>query len=237
MTPAEPAGAVLAPLPANGCELVLVRHGQSTANARNIAQGRADWPLSDLGRRQAEATATHLAALGPIDAIYTSPLSRAADTAAPTARLAGLTPVPVPELVEIDVGELSGRTWTELEDLRPEAMAAYARAEQARPHPRNRELIPGWEPVAATIARTWGAIAAIAARHPGERVVVVAHGGVLNAFLTHLLTGDAHEVPWAHHLSNCAVTRLRLAPGGVETLCLRDTAHVRALRAGADSPP
>lgn len=217
-------------LPLDGAELILIRHGQTTANARGIGQGRADWPLSDLGHRQAAATAKRIATLTPIAAVYTSPLSRAADTAAPIAAALGLAPIPVPELVEIDVGVLSGRTWAELEELHPREMAAFALAERETPHPRNRELIPGWEPIPAIVARTWGAIRAIAARHPGERTVVVAHGGVLNAFLTHLLEGDAREVPWVHHVANCAITHLALEPAGPRAIALRDIDHVRALR-------
>ncbi len=218
-------------------ELILIRHGQSTANARGIGQGRADWPLSDLGRRQAEATARRVAALGTIAAVYTSPLSRAADTAAPIAAALGLVPIPVPDLVEIDAGALSGRTWAELEALHPREMAALAIAERETPHPRNRELIPGWEPIAAIVARIWNAIRTIAERHPGERVVVVAHGGVLNAFLTHLLDGDAREVTWVHHLGNCAVSHLAIGPDGPRAICLRDVAHVRELREPSVPPP
>jgi probable phosphoglycerate mutase len=225
------------PMPQDGTELVLVRHGQSTANAQGIGQGRSDWPLSDLGRRQAEATGRRLARLGGIAAVYTSPLSRAAETAAAIGAALGLAPIPVPDLVEIDIGALSGKPWDALKTLHPEAMAAYEAAEAARPHPRNRELIPGWEPVAEVIARTWGAIQAIAVAHPGRRVVVVAHGGVLNAFLTHLLEGDAHETPWKHHLGNCAVSHVRLAAGRPEVVCLRDTGHVRGLATPHGGPP
>lgn len=217
------------PLPTHGGELLLVRHGQSTANARGIGQGRAEYPLSDRGHAQAAATGRHLKHLGGISAVYTSPLSRAAQTAQAIAAKLGLTPLPVPELVELDVGVLSNRTWDELKREHPEVMRAFEEAEAARPHPRNRELIPGWEPVDAVLERTWTAIATLAAAHPGERVVVVAHGAVLNAFLTHVLTGDAREVPWAHHQHNCAITRLLLAPEGPSALCVGDDSHLGPL--------
>jgi probable phosphoglycerate mutase len=225
------------PVPTDGSELILVRHGQSTANAQGIGQGRSDWPLSDLGCRQAEATGRRLALLGGIAAVYTSPLSRAAATAQAIATPLGLTPTPNPELVEIDIGALSGKTWDQLKIDQPDALAAYEAAEAARPHPRNRELIPGWEPAHAVLARTWRAIKANAAQHPGQRVVVVAHGGVFNAYLTHLLTGDARVTPWSHHLGNCAVTHLAFRPDGVQTVCLRDTSHLRDLRSAAGVPP
>lgn len=236
MTPADEGGGTPS-MPLNGCELILIRHGQSTANARGIGQGRSDWPLSELGQRQAAATADRIAALGRIAAIYTSPLSRAADTAKPIAAALGLAPVPIADLVEIDIGALSGRTWAELEALHPREMAALAVAEKETPHPRNRELIPGWEPIPAIVARTWAAIREIVLRHPGERAVVVAHGGVLNAFLTHLLEGDAREIPWVHHLANCAVTHVVLEPDGPRPICIRDIAHVRSLRGAQGFQP
>ncbi|HEY9724258.1 MAG TPA: histidine phosphatase family protein, partial [Oscillatoriaceae cyanobacterium] len=217
---------VLNPMPRNGCELVLVRHGQSTANALGIGQGRADYPLSELGRRQAELTAAHVATLSPVAAVYTSPLSRAAETAAAIARALAHTPRLVDDLVEIDIGALSGHTWDDMRALQPEAFAAYDAAEARGEHPRNNELIPGWEPIHSIVVRVWNAIAAIAGAHAGERVVVVAHGGVLNAFLTQLLDGDACEVPWRHSSTNCAISRLVLAPDGPEALCLTDDRHL-----------
>lgn len=225
------------PLPLDGTELILIRHGQSTANAQGIGQGRSDWPLSELGQKQAQATGRRLRQLGGITAVYTSPLTRAAQTAAAIATPLGLTPIPEPELVEIDIGALSGKTWDQLKAEHPAAMAAYEAAEAAKPHPRNREHIPGWEGAHEVLTRTWRAIATVAKRHPGGRVVVVAHGGVLNAFLTHLLTGDARVTPWNQHLGNCAVSHLALKPGGIAAVCLRDQSHVRDLRSGAATPP
>lgn len=222
----------LAPLPHNDCELVLVRHGQSTANARGVGQGRADYPLSELGQRQAALTATHVATLAPIAAVYTSPLRRAADTAGAIAQTLGTTPIRREALVEIDIGALSNRTWDELRALEPEAIAAYDAAESRGPHPRNRELIPGWERIEAIVARVWNAIAAIASAHPGERVVVVAHGGVLNAFLTQLLDGDACETPWTHASTNCAISHLVLTAGGPRARCLVDDSHLAELASG-----
>jgi broad specificity phosphatase PhoE len=215
--------------PRHGGELILVRHGQSTANALGVAQGRADYPLSDKGRDQARKTGDRLKReLGAVDGIYASPLSRAAETARLIAEPFGMTPLYVDDLVEADVGALSGLTWDQFRDAHPEAVGAYEAEEAARPHPTNRErFLPGWEPNAQVIDRMWRALTGLVSRHPGERIVVVAHGGVLNAFLTHLLEGDAHAVSWKYHFTNCAVTRLVLADEGPRALCLVDASHVR----------
>ncbi|MDB5100994.1 MAG: Phosphoglycerate mutase [Cyanobacteria bacterium RYN_339] len=217
-------------MPLHGGELVLVRHGESTANAAGIGQGRAEFPLSDLGRRQAMRTADHLATLGPFDALYASPQQRAAETAGAIGDRLGLMPHLDADLVEIDIGVMSGSSWTELEASQPDVMARYRQAEAERPHPRNRELIPGWEPIPAVVTRVWRAVAAALGNHPGGRVIVVAHGGVINAFLTHLLAGDAREVLWQHPSPNCAVSRITLDPAGPVAVCLTDDAHLAADR-------
>jgi broad specificity phosphatase PhoE len=215
-------------MPLHGGELVLVRHGESTANAAGIGQGRAEFPLSELGQRQARRTAEFLATVGPVDALYASPMQRAAQTAGAIAERLGLMPHLDADLVEIDIGMLSGRSWDQFEQDQPDVMARYKQAEAERPHPRNRELIPGWEPIPQVLDRVWRAVAAAVANHPGGRVVVVAHGGVINAFLTHLLAGDAREVPWRHASPNCAISQIALRPGGPEAVCLTDDRHLAA---------
>ena len=213
-------------MPFHGGELVLVRHGESTANAAGVGQGRAEFPLSELGWRQARLTAEHLAGLGPFNALYASPQQRAAQTAAAIGEKLNLSPRLDADLVEIDIGVLSGSSWDQLEKSQPEVMASYRAAEAARPHPRNRELIPGWEAIPAVVERVWRAVASAMAAHPTGRVLVVAHGGVINAFLTHLLAGDARETPWKHASSNCAITRITLDPAGPVVVCLTDDTHL-----------
>lgn len=215
-------------LPTHGGELLLVRHGQSTANALGIAQGRADYPLSDRGREQAAITGRRLAALGGIGALYASPLGRAAQTAEAIGEAIGLGVIHVPSLVEVDVGAFSGKTWAELAAAHPEAIAAYEAAEAERPHPKNRELLPGWEPIDAVVDRIWRAVLELVAAHPGGRIAVVSHGAVINAFLTHLLDADARETPWRHQQRNCAVNHVLFGPAGPEARCLRDDAHLQA---------
>lgn len=223
---------MLSPLPTNRCELVLLRHGQSEANARGIGQGRADYPLSDKGRQQARLTAQYLQALGPCHALYASPLSRALETAVLIGEAVGHEPVPLEPLVEIDIGELSGRNMHQLRTLYPEAVTAFEEAERVRPHPRNRELLPGWEPIPEILKRVWNTLSALAQRHSAERILVVAHGGVINGFLTHLLLGDACETPWQFAQSNCAISRIHLAPEGPQVLSHSDDRHLQRLATG-----
>lgn len=220
------------PIPLLGGELLLVRHGESTANARGIGQGRAEYPLSERGLAQARLTGEHLAKLGGIEAVYSSPQQRAAQTAEAIATALNLPVEHDPDLVEIDIGVLSGLSWDQLRAQHPEVMAAYDAAERDTPHPRNRELIPGWEPIASTVERAWRAISRIVIAHPTGRVVVVAHGGVLNAFVTEALTRQALEAPWRYPHANCAITHLVLSAPRATIACVADDAHLAELATG-----
>jgi broad specificity phosphatase PhoE len=155
--------------------LLLVRHGQSEWNAQGRWQGQADPPLTELGRLQAHHAA---GALPAVDRIVASTLQRAAETAAIIAAELGHDTIHhEPRLMERDAGEWSGLTRAEIDRDYP----GYLDAEH-RP--------PGFEPDAALLERTLAALLDVVARHPGERVLVVTHGGVVYAIETML------GVPW-----------------------------------------
>jgi probable phosphoglycerate mutase len=161
--------------------LLLVRHGQSTWNAAARWQGQADPPLSDLGRLQAKLAATALPDVmgGPLDAIWSSDLQRAADTARIIA--AELGPIPVrldPGLRERDAGEWSGLTREDIDArypgyLEPPEKGSGFAASGRRPRP------PGWEPDEALLGRAVEAFGRIAAAAPGASVLAVTHGGLI----------------------------------------------------------
>lgn len=149
--------------------IALVRHGETDWNVQRRIQGRTDIPLNDTGRRQAVATGAALAESG-WDAVYSSPLTRAAETA---------------ELIAAAVGapllgfhaSLAERSFGVLEGLDHEGRAAVE-AQAA--------TIEGLEARSAVIDRAGAALAEIAAAHPGGRVVVVSHGGVIHSLILHL---------------------------------------------------
>ena len=113
-------------------ELLLVRHGETDWNRDRRFQGHADPPLNETGRAQARALADELAG-EVIDAVYTSDLARARETAEILAARLGAEVVPLRELREIDVGEWQGLTWTEIEERYPDgALAWHERATAGR---------------------------------------------------------------------------------------------------------
>jgi broad specificity phosphatase PhoE len=157
--------------------LLVVRHGQSEWNAIGRWQGHADPVLSELGRRQAYLAA---AAIGAVDAIVSSDLLRAAETAAIIAQQLGVGPVVVDErLRERDAGEWTGLTKDEIEDRWPGWIEG-----KRRPN--------GFEDVASVVARVFDAFASLHAASPGGSLLVVTHGGVIRALeKSHGRSGDA----------------------------------------------
>jgi len=161
--------------------LYLVRHGESEANAAGVFAGQTDSPLTPRGREQAEAVAAALADL-PIDRVVASDLSRTRDTAAAIAKTHGLTVETHPELREIDVGEAAGKRWDD-GTLRPMGLGA----EPAQDGFDGFVRWPGGESLEQVLARSLGCLDRLVRAHPGERMVVVGHGGVTRILVSHFL--------------------------------------------------
>lgn len=150
-------------------ELILVRHGETDWNFEKRIQGSTDIPLNETGRAQASAAAERLAA-EHWDAIVTSPLGRAQETARIIARRLGLGEPQVDgRLVERAYGEAEG-------------MDAAALAERFP----GMEGVPGIEKRSDVTRRVLPALEGIALEHPGERVLIVAHGGVIGSLVRYV---------------------------------------------------
>jgi probable phosphoglycerate mutase len=170
--------------------LHLVRHGQ-VENPQKIVYGRQrGWRLSDRGRREAEAVASHLAGR-PLARVYTSPLERAIQTASAIAAVCGGDVVPRDDLSEAFLcASWEGLSWREVRSTRARDWARY----QFRP----TEITDVPEDLRALAERMAGALRAIAAAHPGQQVAVVSHGDPLKAGVLALTGGslaDLHRNP------------------------------------------
>jgi len=156
-------------------ELLLLRHAESTWNARRLWQGHGDPPLSDAGRAQAAECVARVRALAPELAVA-SDLRRARETAEiVTSGLAIELRVDA-RWREWDVGEWSGRPRAEIRERWPELYRAFREGDpDVTP--------PGGEPRRALAERVRAAAGALFGNHPGRRVLVVTHRGVIHSLL------------------------------------------------------
>src|SRR5687768_5606634 len=143
-------------------EFLLVRHGETDWNVEQRFQGHADPPLNDAGREQARALAAALAD-AELDAIYTSDLARARETAEIVAARTGVPVLALTELREIDVGEWEGLTWPEIEERFPQGVLSW------------HEHGHGWsdgETYDEVERRVVQMLRSLAGDHPGSRLLV-----------------------------------------------------------------
>lgn len=206
------------PAAALPCLLTIVRHGETPANLGGLWHGSIDTPLTPRGERQAERAALHLARTrGDASALYASTLSRARLTAAPIAARLGVAVQLDAALCEYDLGAWEGLPYSEL-------IEQHALFERMSREPDWRP--GGGESARGVATRLAGSLRAIAARHRGERVVVVTHGGALTLALGWLIDRDLGA--WRRVMSNAAVSELVIEP---EPLLLRfnDALHLEGL--------
>ena len=202
-------------------EIILIRHGQSTANASGVWQGQLDYPLSDEGRRQARHAGLALSN-EQIDAFYSSPLSRAFETASIIRDRTGFPGevVPVGGLSERHGGILEGRTWAEQERRNPELAHTFLAIPE-----EERWALVGAETDEEVISRFYEALSTISARHPdGSRLVVVSHGGVMRAFLRNLFGPEI--LPGAQRAANASITRMLWGEAEPRLLEVAATTHL-----------
>ncbi|MFI9027728.1 histidine phosphatase family protein [Streptomyces sp. NPDC053560] len=194
-------------------DFLLVRHGETVWHAENRYAGRTDVALTERGHAQAAELAAW-AAGARIDAVVSSPLSRARLTADPAARALGLPLRTDERLVEVDFGRGDGLTRTEMREVFPERLEAFL-ADPVAHH------LPGGEDPAAAAARAAGCLAGLAEELPDGRVLVVAHSTLVRLLLCRELgipLGTYRRVFPA--LENGALTELRLRRGQASLLRL-----------------
>jgi probable phosphoglycerate mutase len=178
--------------------------------------------LSDLGRRQAEALRDRLLTtneLDPVDAVFTSILPRAIETARIIAPALGeAMPQPECDWCEIHAGEAEGLTWDELRERYPSF---------GDPHDLFKRRTPNGESWAEFAVRAGARLRRIADEHEGQRVVVVCHGGIIGASFVALGEVSIHNVRnLAYELVNTSLTEWRWTGSGWHLIRFNDAAHV-----------
>lgn len=209
--------------------LYLIRHGQSAGNAEGRFGGHGPTPLSELGKRQAENTAKLLATEG-INAIYSSDLHRAVETAEALAKKLDLKVHRSDAFRERHVGVLEGLTFDESRQQHPNDY--YALVNRSVDH-----VISGGESYRHLLRRITTKLHNVLREHRGERIAIYSHTGAI-CFMTLHLMGAIHRgtknTPWLV-TSNCGINRFELrGRRNVRVLALNDTRHLASLT-GNDS--
>lgn len=210
--------------------LYLLRHGETTWNAARRYQGTLDSPLSDAGRAQTHRLRDALRGVG-LRAVYSSPLTRALETASAVAAPHGLPVQAYEGLTEIRVGEWEGLTVSEIEARYAEVVRRWYDA----PH---LTRIPGGETIEEMRTRAAVAVEELRRRHEGEAAALVAHGGVNKTILLTVL-GAPLSCYWRIRQGNACINVLEYGSGGGVVAVMNDTTHLQ-LRAGlgtAADPP
>jgi probable phosphoglycerate mutase len=208
--------------------ILALRHGQTAWNAQRRIQGHADVPLDATGQWQAVQAARALVDEG-ITAIYSSDLQRARATAEPIAQGVGLQVQCDATLRERAFGDFEGLCHADIEQRYPEAARRWRQ--------RDRDFGPGGgETLLDFYTRSVAAATRLAARHPGEAIVVVTHGGVLDCLYraaARVELGAART--W--QLGNASINRLLYTAEGFVLVGWDDAGHLAVpgppARAGA----
>jgi 2,3-bisphosphoglycerate-dependent phosphoglycerate mutase len=198
--------------------IIAVRHGETAWNVDARIQGQLDIQLNDTGRWQARRVGRALAG-ELLGAVYSSDLGRAHETARAIGEAAGIPVIAHTGLRERRFGMFEGKTFDEIHQTWPE-------------HAQNwRKRIPEWEPpeggesllqLRERVSRT---MSDLAARHCGEQIAIVAHGGVLDT-LYRLATGQEVNSPRTWQLPNASINRLLWTPQGFTLVGWSDTQHL-----------
>jgi probable phosphoglycerate mutase len=201
-------------------DLVLIRHGETSANVEQRWQGHGDWPLNEVGLAQAADAAVGVPRL---DALYTSPLLRARHTAEAIAEAQRLTPEVVDDLKEIGFGAWENLTTGEIAAASPEQWGRLMAGE---------DIVRGGhgETFAGARERMTAAIDGIAASHPEQVVGVVSHGTATSAYVTGLLGLGFADRPRLHSLANTALGRVAFTSRGPTVVSWNTGRHLAAAR-------
>ena len=199
--------------------LCLVRHGETAWNAARRIQGQIDIELNATGLRQAAGAGRWLVS-ADIVALYSSDLKRAWATALAIGRALGLEPQAAPEMRERRYGAFEGLTYEEAKAKHPDGYAAF----EGRNADYNFEH---GESLKEMFARVTGKLQKIAARHPGQNVVVVLHGGVLD-IINRFVRGNSLETPRDFLIPNAGLNWIAAVDGVWRIETWGETAHLEA---------
>ena len=210
--------------------LILIRHGQSEANKGIWWAGHTDAPLTELGHAQAEAAARYLKAHEHIDAVYSSDLSRAMNTARPTAKAFGLTVTPEVGLREIFSGEWEEQPFSVID-------TKYAADRSLWFTDLANACCTGGETIAALYDRVIATVTRIAAENDGKTVLLAAHWTPILAMICHALGRPRAEIGDCPEPANASLQIIKFENGCFSPERLNITAHLNEIAPSVKKRP
>ena len=184
-------------------EIVLVRHGETQSNLELLLHGRTDVPLTPLGEWQAQRVAERLREIGPVDALFSSPLRRARSTARVISEQIGIEAEYLDDLTEFHFGDFEGYTLMRIQEAHPEIFLQVIDTSDFE------FRFPNGESRREFHDRVKQSLDRITDLNAGKRLVIVAHGGVIASAVTQFTGGNPND--WASFLvHNCSITRLEI---------------------------
>ena len=197
--------------------IIAIRHGETAWNVNTRIQGQLDIGLNETGRWQAHRVALALAG-EPIAALYSSDLLRAWDTALSISNATGLAVQTVEGLRERSFGMFEGKTFHEIEAQWPDQALRWRQREPAFEPGGGESLLRFRERITLTVQT-------LAAQHPGEQILMVAHGGVMDV-LYRAATRQEIQARRTWDLGNATINRLLWTPEGLSLVGWADKQHL-----------
>ncbi len=220
---------VTQPTSPQSTDILIIRHGQTDWNRLKRLQGHSDVPLNDEGRRQAAVLAA-LLRHEALDAIFSSDLARAYQTAEEIARLHRLPVQPDASFRERCYGACEGMPVKDIEKTYPEAYKAWCAADPDHFFPDGERKT---ESPRQFHQRASAAIRRLAARHPGGKIVLVTHFGVIETAYR-LARGIPLGTPCKMPVFNTGINRFRLTGNHFELITWGEASHLEEARKPVD---
>ncbi len=201
--------------------IYLVRHGQTAWNREEIFRGRSDVPLDETGLKQAELAGLYFKEL-KLDAIYSSPLSRAWQTAERIAAPHGLRVQPLQGIIDMSFGQWEGHPHEEIKRMDPETYQLW----REEPH---RAKLPGGETLDEVRERAMAALEEVIRIHPEGTIVLVSHRVVNKVLLCGILGLDNSHF-WQIIQDTTAINLIRYQRGRYFLALMNETCHLKPLK-------
>lgn len=207
--------------------ILVIRHGESTANCEKFFAGQNNIALTDLGIKQAETAAEAMSDIR-IDKVFSSTLDRAYYTALPFAKARGLEVVRIHGFIERDCGYWTGKTFAEVEKLYPEERRLW------KEDSFNLTISGATESTKESIERIGKAVDTLAEENEGLTLLVASHGGVIKALPYYFSENKSAELYNSTPIpTNCSITEVVYENGKGKILRYSDDSYLNDLKSGA----